>query len=170
MSLRCAGAWLLLQGRLLHGVGLVRHGPPAPAWRRPRLCRRQLAPRPTAPCRAPVPWQGIELEELPGLDATCTLPSSAGHTLDFTCQQLLSGPAGEALLARLQPSLASRSAALNVGEMRVALPPDAAQVLLPGGAAAAAEEPTPAPRQQRVYTGCGSGAGGRVVQDSGDDW
>ncbi|PRW45610.1 L-ascorbate peroxidase 6 isoform X1 isoform B [Chlorella sorokiniana] len=56
--------------------------------------------------RAPVPWQGIELESLPELDAPCTCASSApGLSLDFRCQQLMEGPAADALLGRLQPSL-----------------------------------------------------------------
>lgn len=110
--------------------------------------------------------------------------------------QLMEGPAADALLGRLQPSLVGRGALLNVGEMRLTLPADAAAVLLPGHSAAAAPRgppggaaagvavrqlgggpaegggaaqggPTPSPRQQRL-TGSGSG-GGRVVQDS-DDW
>ncbi|KAL4447722.1 hypothetical protein ABPG75_004941 [Micractinium tetrahymenae] len=150
--------------------------------------------------RAPVPWQGIELEDLPSLDATCSCPSASGLSLDFRCSQLLSGEAGEAVLRRLQPSLAGRGALLNVGEMRVGLPPEAAAVLLgsaagAAGAAVAAstaggavrpvalQHQTPSPRQeggaavqraaseQRRVTGRGSGgAAGRVVADAEDDW
>ena len=140
-----------------------------------------------------MPWTGVELEELPALDATCTLPSTApGLALDFRCEQLRSGPAGEALLGRLQPSLAGRGAAVNVGRMRLALPPEAAAVLLPAAPAAAAAPPAPGARQpsppgaaptpqpagqqpQRVFTGRGSGCGGggggggRVRVDD-DDW
>ncbi|KAL4424403.1 hypothetical protein ABPG77_005646 [Micractinium sp. CCAP 211/92] len=144
--------------------------------------------------RAPVPWQGIELEELPTLDATCSCPTALGLSLDFRCSQLLSGSAAEAALRRLQPSLAGRGALLNVGEMRVRLPPDAAEALLGGkvGAAGTAgdaarpalQQQTPSPRQgggataaqfaaggQRRLTGGGSGGGsGRVVADAEDDW
>ena len=110
--------------------------------------------------------------------------------------QLMEGPAADGLLARLQPSLVGRGALLNVGEMHLTLPPDAAAILLPGNDAAAATRgllgagavgaaarqlgggaagggsgapagPTPPPRQQRM-TGGGSGSG-RVVHDS-DDW
>ncbi len=36
-----------------------------------------------------MPWQGIELESLPQLDAPCTCASSApGLSLDFRCQQV----------------------------------------------------------------------------------
>ena len=48
--------------------------------------------------RAPVPWQGIEMEELPQLDASCSCRTDSGLLLDFTCQQLLTGAAGEAAL------------------------------------------------------------------------
>lgn len=145
-----------------------------------------------------MPWQGVELEELPALDAACSCPSAAGLTLDFRCSQLLSGAAGEAALRRLQPSLTGRGALLNVGEMRVDLPPDAAAALLGGqaGAARAAgtsgstarpaalQQQTLEPRQegdvaaalraageQRRVTGRGSGsAARRVVADAEDDW
>ena len=108
----------------------------------------------------------------------------------------MEGPAADALLARLQPSLVGRGALLNVGDMHLTLPPDAAAILLPGSNAAAATRgplgagavgavarqlgggaaggssgaqggPTPPPRQQRT-TG-GGGGGGRVLHDS-DDW
>jgi hypothetical protein len=125
-----------------------------------------------------VPWQGIEMEGLPQLDATCSCRTDSGLLLDFTCQQLLTGAAGEAALRRLQPSLAGRGALLNVGDMQVTLPPEAAAALLlplgqPQGRRPARQqqqERQASPGQrQRMYTGSGSG-GGRVVQDSGDDW
>ena len=139
-----------------------------------------------------MPWQGIELEERPALDATCSCPTAAGLSLDFRCSQLLSGEAGEAVLRRLQPSLAGRGALLNVGEMRVRLPPAAAAALLgnaaaaTGGAArpATLQQQTPSPRQgggaaaaqraagdQRRLTVRGSGGpAGRVVADAEDEW
>lgn len=97
--------------------------------------------------------------------------------------QLLEGPAGEALLGRLQPSLVGRGALLNVGDMHISLPAAAAAMLLPSGPAMARSAarpaarpaaggglqggPTPPPRQR--ITGGGSG-GGRVVPDSEEDW
>lgn len=134
-----------------------------------------------------MPWQGIELEELPELDAACSCTSAAGLTLAFRCQQLLSGPAGEALLARLQPSLVGRGAVCNTGEMQLSLPPDAAQqlglapVLPPRRPPAGARGHSPGeaaagtPQRQETQqagawqvTGRGGG-GGRAVQDS-EDW
>ncbi len=141
-----------------------------------------------------MPWQGIELEELPALDATCSCPTASGLSLVFRCSQLLSGSAAEAALRRLQPSLVGRGALLNVGEMHVRLPPDAAEALLGGKAGAAGtagraarpalQQQTPSPRQggvataaqraaggQRRLTGGGSGGGtGRVVADAEDEW
>ena len=39
-----------------------------------------------------MPWQGIELESLPQLDAPCTCASSApGLSLEFRCQQVRLG-------------------------------------------------------------------------------
>ena len=129
-----------------------------------------------------MPWQGIEMEELPQLDASCSCRTDSGLLLDFTCQQLLTGAAGEAALRRLQPSLAGRGALLNVGDMRVTLPPEAAAALLlpPEGSQGRRparqqqerqqqEQPAGTGQQQRMFTGGGSG-GGRVVQDSGEDW
>lgn len=158
--------------------------------------RHRSLPLTPPPClatrRAPVPWQDIELEELPALDSTCSCPTASGLSLDFRCSQLLSGSAAEASLRRLQPSLAGRGALLNVGEMRLCLPPEAAVALL-GGAAGPADgvakpvalqQQTPSPRQgggataaqraaggQRRLTGGGSGGGTRrVVADAEDDW
>lgn len=134
-----------------------------------------------------MPWQGIELEDLPALEATCSCATASGLSLHFRCQQLLTGPAGDALLRRLQPSLAGRGAAVNVGSMRVALPPEAAAALLPTsafpplaaqqrqrslGTAAGTppqQEQQAQQAQQRGYTGRGSG-GGRVVVDCEEDW
>ncbi|KAI3424999.1 hypothetical protein D9Q98_008380 [Chlorella vulgaris] len=101
---------------------------------------------------APVPWQGIELEDLPALDAGCTCTTASGLTLDFRCGQLLTGPAGESMLRRLQPSLAGQGAVLNVGDMRLLLPPEAAATLLLTTPAA------PPPRAQSAASGGARGA------------
>lgn len=111
----------------------------------------------------------------------------------------MEGPAADALLARLQPSLVGRGALLNVGDMHLTLPPDAAAILLPGSNAAAATRgplgagavgavarqlgggaagggsgapggPTPEDPPPRQQRMTGGGGGsGRVLHDS-DDW
>lgn len=220
MRLRCAPALLLLQQ---HVLPYLQSGQASCPWHACAdaqcLDAAGLPPRlmplavPASPrCRAPVPWQGIELESLPQLDAPCTCASSApGLSLDFRCQQvwaahsmrtaccccaypdatvgqhachawccsarrmllwspmssascaphiaacalprsnephavtqlchppqLMEGPAADALLGRLQPSLVGQGALVNVGEMRLTLPAEAAAVLLPGHSSAGA--------------------------------
>jgi hypothetical protein len=137
------------------------------------------APRRAALRSAPVPWQGVELEGLPALDAACTCGSASGLALAFRCRQLLSGGAGDDVLRRLQPSLAGRGAMLNVGQMRLGLPPEAAALVLGtstpaarrGAAPAGGHIPAAASAEAslRRFTGRSSG-GGRVVRDRDDDW
>lgn len=59
--------------------------------------------------RAPVPWQGVELESLPQLDASCTCASSApGLSLDFRCDQARPSGAASALACRDKRQFALR--------------------------------------------------------------
>jgi hypothetical protein len=130
------------------------------------------------------------MEDLPALQASCACsPAALNLTLDFRCDQLLSGEAGETMLRRLQPSLAGRGAMVNVGEMKLRLPPEAAAVLhllpyqatMPAIASMWAGQATPgsldsgaqaallATSVERLYTGPAR-SGGRALQDAEDDW
>ena len=88
-------------------------------------CARPSLPADATTCnlprrRAPVPWQGVELESLPQLDAPCTCASSApGLSLDFCCQQVWACACAERARACMQAWAWSRGAEhRNVGRRR----------------------------------------------------